>query len=219
MNHDGNPKSDNDKLKGKGERNTFLLCVYVTKMVVFESLWTYVAIALGAALVGYFSFARAERDIQAMTQLFALGLDPLIGFEIFIPPFVFIVISTFPYFNPGLRKKLSEPSRSNTSPRVQNMLNQFTFIVIWSLFLLIGAIALKVAKFPSGNARGMQPLGYGVSAFLLVLVGTAVIFEMLRSMRTIYILTLADYLVLDPELEGSDDAEAVAGGADPTNRN
>ena len=220
MTASANQRKNAEKLDGRGESSTLRLYWFVTRRLMAESPLFYILLGVGSLFIGWLTFVSTKEDASNYLTLVLKLVDSLINFYVFVPAFVFVVLAMFPYFSQGLRKRLKLGSRSTSDKIVQNTLNQFAFIMIWSLFCLLLCLLLKGFCQFNDQLGFLKPHSsrwssvYAVQATLIVFFSCSVSVEILRSVRTIYILVLADYLEHNVDSEEQDDPTPPSGPID-----
>lgn len=182
-------------LHGKGEESTFALIREVCRSVFVETKKTNILIIVLCWAVGMISLALYPFEHKNLIKVLTDSLDSLIQLNIFIPSFCFVIIAVFPALSSEMRERLTKTSPSKGSLLIKSFLDQFSFIVFLSLVLLFYLFFIRVffeiSKPLSPN--GFEKFFVFFSYFFISLTVAFIVKEILRSVRTVYILILADY--------------------------
>lgn len=156
----------------------------------------YFVISAWAALRGF-----ALMKIKSPSFLGTLTglLGPVTGLGVFIPSFSFVVIGVFPSFSEPLRIRMKQNSRTSNQPLIRVMLDHFCLVLITSTILLLISltfqtlIAIHLTMLSSSPWYFVTCLFSAFSIFLGLWFLLVTVTELLRSVRTMYIMVVADY--------------------------
>lgn len=192
-----NSENDDKTLKGRGEKSTLRFLSYVFFQVLNDNRLFYGLTWTSLVIYGVFQYFNLLSDCAPRLCKWKPLVDIISGIGGFTAPFIFVIIAVFPSFSEKFRRRLERPSRRTKKPLAQSMLDHFSFVLICSLgMMLIGYLGKYFIESKLISCKTMTRLEAGalsgiVTIVLMLLVATVV--ELLRSVRTMYIMIVADY--------------------------
>jgi len=190
-------ENDNQKLRGRGEKSTPRFVAYVITQILSENKLLYAAVWTGLVVFGVIHYTRLNQDCNAILEVWKPLVDILAGLGAFTAPFIFVIIAVFPSFSEKFRQRLERPSRRTGKPLAQSMLDHFVFVLISSLgMMLLGYAAKYLIEVQVLSCDSMtEPRACVLSGLviLILMLLAATVIELLRSVRTMYVMIVADY--------------------------
>jgi hypothetical protein len=190
--------SNKSPLSGRGEENTFKLYFKILLGAFKESYGIYLTFFVLSSWAGYRSLFLLEKKPLPFIDIVSSMLSPIMGLGVFIPSFSFVVIGVFPSFSESLRERMKATSRTSNLPLIRVMLDHFCLVLITStmllLFSLVSQVLLSLHKSWAVSASHFWislATSFSISAGFWFLLITFI--ELLRSVRTMYIMIIADY--------------------------
>lgn len=114
------------------------------------------------------------------------------------PPFLLTIVAIFPAFSEKTKSKLREIRKSSNEPRVAAFLDQFVFLVLLSLLLVL--MSKILVGFEVYGRRKEYPTSTADAAFWLIIqtdiylaLFLSLSWEILDAIKNLYILILREY--------------------------
>lgn len=185
-----------DFFKKRSKQTIFGIFLSLLERQVRDSKTAYIWICLILLLFSLFSLCA----FQWKTEYFFVTVDTILkqGDSIFslFPPFLLTIVAIFPAFSEKAKTKLRE-LKSNGEPRVAAFLDQFVFLVLLSLFLLVfSKVLVASAIFEKKSVQAMsgdQCFWYLIFANIYLFLFLSLFWEILDSIKSLYILILREY--------------------------
>ncbi len=190
-------EKDNSTLAGRGEKSTLRFLCYIFAQVLSENKALYGLIWTALVAYGVIEYFRLITDCETVLNAWKPLIDILAGIGAFTAPFIFVIIGVFPSFSEKFRIRLEKPSRRTGKPLAQSMLDHFAFVLVSALaMMLIGYLAKYLVEIKSLGCSNMSEIRAGLLSSMVVIILmmlAATMIELLRSVRTMYIMIVADY--------------------------